>query len=381
MPHSKRNRGCESLLLIVIIVSILFLLGGWLGSKWIVDRTSERFGAPNPELSFFEKVKYSINLYFSGDTLFTPSNPENVDGITFKINQNETVFSIVGRLQQMGLIPNAELFQDLLIYAGLDTKIQEGTFKLYHRQNSLEIALTIQNPSQKMILFVILPGWRMEEISGALLSSGFSFTAEDFNQSISQANSITLSEKLRNLTSLEGFFMPGEYLFERKIPVQEFTDTILSNFLDHVDENLSASFANNGLDLYQAVILASIVEKEAMLDEEKPMIASVFLNRLQSGMRLESDPTVQYALGYESNQQSWWKNPLTFNDLSIDSPYNTYMYAGLPPTPICNPGEESLNAVANPAKTDYLFFRAACDGSGRHAFARTYEEHLNNECP
>lgn len=129
------------------------------------------------------------------------------------------------------------------------------------------------------------------------------------------------------------------------------------------------------------MILASMVQREAMVTEEQPTIASVFLNRLASGMKMESDPTVQYALGYDMLKQTWWKNPLSTNDLQTDSRYNTYRYEGLPPGPISNPGIDALRAVAFPAQTGYYYFRALCDGSGRHAFAVTFEEHLNNACP
>ena len=97
-------------------------------------------------------------------------------------------------------------------------------------------------------------------------------------------------------------------------------------------------------------------------------------------MKLESDPTVQYALGYDPEDNSWWKNPLTQADLEIDSPYNTYLYPGLPPGPIANPSVGALNAVAAPATSTYYYFRAKCDGSGEHFFAETFEEHLQNEC-
>jgi UPF0755 protein len=107
----------------------------------------------------------------------------------------------------------------------------------------------------------------------------------------------------------------------------------------------------------------------------------VFYNRLASGSRLASDPTVQYALGYNQNQGTWWTNPLSLQDLQVDSLYNTYIYNGLPPAPISNPGLAALRAVAFPAQTPYFYFRAACDGSGRHLFAQTYEEHVANECP
>ena len=110
-----------------------------------------------------------------------------------------------------------------------------------------------------------------------------------------------------------------------------------------------------------------------------PRIASVFLNRRAIGMKLDSDPTVQYALGF--NNDTWWTNPLSLADLQVDSPYNTYLNPGLPPGPICNPGLAALKAVAFPEQTPYFYFRAACDHSGRHLFAETFEQHKSNACP
>jgi UPF0755 protein len=138
--------------------------------------------------------------------------------------------------------------------------------------------------------------------------------------------------------------------------------------------------ARQGLTLYQAVTLASIVEREAVVDDERPLIAGVYLNRHRIGMKLDADPTVQYALGYQSDQQNWWKRGLTLEDLAVDSPYNTYVYTGLPPGPIASPGLDSLAAVVYPEASDYLYFRATCDGSGRHVFARTLEEQVANAC-
>lgn len=136
----------------------------------------------------------------------------------------------------------------------------------------------------------------------------------------------------------------------------------------------------SNFNLNQAIILASIIEKETIIPDEAPMIASVFINRLNAGMPLQSDPTVQYAIGYSKDKKTWWKNPLTTSDLEINSPYNTYQNNGLPPTPICNPGLNSIRAVLEPADTNYLFFRAACDGSGRHIFNVHYEDHLKAAC-
>ena len=124
-----------------------------------------------------------------------------------------------------------------------------------------------------------------------------------------------------------------------------------------------------------------MVERESVQEEEQPLIASVYLNRLKIEMKLDADPTVQYAIGYNFLQQSWWMNPLSLLDLQVNSVYNTYKYAGLPPTPIASPSLSALHAVAFPAETTYYFFRAKCDGSGFHEFAETFDEHLANACP
>jgi UPF0755 protein len=116
-----------------------------------------------------------------------------------------------------------------------------------------------------------------------------------------------------------------------------------------------------------------------VVSDERPLIAGVFLNRLVLGMKLETDPTVQYAAGQQPDG-TWWKKSLTYDDLAYPSPYNTYQVNGLPPGPIANPGMDSLRAVATPEETPFIFFRARCDGSGRHLFAVTYEEHLQNAC-
>jgi UPF0755 protein len=144
---------------------------------------------------------------------------------------------------------------------------------------------------------------------------------------------------------------------------------------------MQAGFERQGLDVYAAVTLASIVERESIDASEMPLIASVFLNRLAIGMNLDADSTAQYALGYNEGQNTWWTNPLGASDLQVESPYNTYRFPGLPPGPIANPGWNALRAVAFPAQTPYYYFRAACDGSGKHLFAETYAEHLQNACP
>ena len=163
--------------------------------------------------------------------------------------------------------------------------------------------------------------------------------------------------------------------------MDQFLDIVARNFALHITDDMRAGFAAQGLDTYQAVTLASIVERESVHDEELSLIASVFINRLNVGMTLGSDPTVQYALGYDPLEQTWWTNPLSLEDLKFDSPYNTYINAGLPPGPIASPSLEALQAVAFPEISPYYYFQATCDGSGYHTFAVTFEEHLANVCP
>jgi UPF0755 protein len=150
--------------------------------------------------------------------------------------------------------------------------------------------------------------------------------------------------------------------------------------LDHqVTPELRQQFADHGLSFYEGIALASIVEREAVIDAERPIIAGVFQNRLRDGWFLSSCPTVQYALGYRPDEETWWKPQLYFVDLEVVSPYNTYRNLGLPPAPIASPGLRSIQAAASPEETEYYFFMVNCTkNDGSHFFARTEAEHLQN---
>jgi UPF0755 protein len=180
--------------------------------------------------------------------------------------------------------------------------------------------------------------------------------------------------------SLEGFLFPDTYRIPADADAAYLVDRMLENFGQQMTPIMRQQIGAQGLSVYEAVTLASIVEREAVVNEERPLIARVFLNRLSQGMRLEADPTVQYALGYQADTDRWWKSPLTQDDLQFDSPYNTYLYAALPPSPIANPGLATLQAVAQPEEAPYLFFVADCSDTapGSHVFSETFEEHLDN---
>jgi UPF0755 protein len=180
------------------------------------------------------------------------------------------------------------------------------------------------------------------------------------------------------VNSLEGYLFPDQYFFARNTTVNKFIEELVNHFFDQITSDLIEGLHLNGLNLNQGVILASIIQREKILQEESPQIASVFYNRLSSGMKLESDPTIQYAVG--NQLVGWWKNPLVTQDFQISSPHNTYLNFGLPPTAICNPDLDSLKAAAFPLKTGYYFFQAKCDHSGAHDFFITYEEQKNHLC-
>jgi len=166
----------------------------------------------------------------------------------------------------------------------------------------------------------------------------------------------------------EGWLFPDTYRFPVGASETSIAARMLSNFKERVSGPLADSVRASGRPLSEIVVIASLVEREARTDRDRPMIAGVIENRLRKGMRLEIDATVQYARGAHAAR-------LLYRDLRVDSPYNTYRHAGLPPGPICNPGLPSLEAAARPARHDYLFYVLGKDGRN-HEFSRTYAEHL-----
>ncbi|NWG35067.1 MAG: endolytic transglycosylase MltG [Chloroflexi bacterium] len=335
------------------------------------------YGQPAAWLSLTQRVQYSAQLLWY-DGLLTRPRDANGAELSFTIQPGESINSIANNLEAMGFIRDAEAFRAYLIYSGLDTSIQAGEYKLSAAMSAIEIAHRLQDATSEEVTFVVLPGWRMEEIAASLSTSGLSIAPADFFNAVH--NPPRGYDFLSDADTAEGFLFPDSYIFSRQIAADELVNELVRRFALRLSRDIQLAFENQGLTVYQAVTLASIVEREAVRTEEAPLIASVYLNRLRIGMKLEADPTVQYALGYQADTNSWWKSPLFLNDLQVDSPFNTYVYGGLPPAPISNPGMNALNAVAYPAETSYNFFRAKCDGSGYHNFAETFEEHLRNGC-
>jgi UPF0755 protein len=366
-------------LIIILFLTLAFLcaliFGTILGVPALADR---QYGPPTPALGPFDRFTYSLRLLWYGDRLTWPLDPDGAEQ-SFTIGQGEGVPSIAVRLEETGLIRSAAAFRAYLIYTGLDTSIQAGKYQLNPALSIVDLAHELQDATPEQITFVVLPGWRMEEIAASLSTSGLEITPEEF---LAAARSAPPGlDFLPASVSTEGFLYPDVYVLPRTTTAAELVEKFLGNFSLNLTTDIHEGFARQGLDVYQAVTLASIVQREAVVADERAQIASVFHNRLRVGMKLDSDPTVQYALGFDSLQGTWWTNPLSAADLQFDSPYNTYMYTSLPPGPIANPSLSALRAVAFPAETPYYFFRARCDNSGLHDFSVTFEEHLQNGCP
>jgi len=363
--------------IILIIIIILTCIGLYLAFIVVPSRAEQIYGKPASWLTTSQRVEYSARLLWYDGLLTSPIDPQGVER-SFVIQPNESVYSIANNLDAVGLIKDAESFRAYLIYSGLDTSIQAGEYQLSPAMSAIQIAHDLQDATSEEVRFSVLPGWRMEEIAASLPSSGLPIAPEVFISAVTTpANGFDF---LSDANSAEGFLFPDTYIFSRQTTADELVNELIRHFALRLSREIQLGFESQGLTVYQAVTLASIVEKEAIQKEEASLIASVYINRLNIGMKLEADPTVQYAVGYNALQNTWWTNPISLTDLQFDSPFNTYVYAGLPPTPISNPGIEALNAVAFPAETPYYFFRAKCDGSGFHNFAVTFDEHVGNGC-
>lgn len=374
----RKNKGCATFLFVFFIIIIIF---AFIFLYSIPKKVSKDLGQPGSSLNPIQKAAIASELISDIDSLKTPL--ANVgEELDFVVSEGESVQLICLQLEQSNLIYDADVLRLYLIYTGLDRQIRAGSFKLSSSMSPIEISHELTDQNKTSIQFSILPGWRLEEIAASLPTSGLSIDPQEFLElAYNPSADLQLKIDLPAGSSLEGYLFPGIYQVSRDITVQLLLDQILERFSSTLTSDLRSAFSRQGINLHEGITLASIIQREAIIGEERPLIASVFYNRLEAGMFLETDPTVQYALGYQESSNTWWKAPLFYKDLEIISPYNTYQYPGLPPGPISNPDLSSLMAVGFPAQTSYYYFRAKCDGSQLHNFAITFEEHLANECP
>ncbi len=303
--------------------------------------------------------------------------------IRFYIAPGSSAFAIATALNDAALIRDPQLFIDFARVEGYDRRFEAGVYFLNQTQSIRQIAEILTDSSKSFIPFRTLEGSRIEELVDLIDQNGlFGFTGAEFLELVAAGSShpqdFTVWTGIPDGASLEGFMFPDTYQLPPDISPTALRDTLLRTFRERVGDTLHEAALAQDLTLYQAVTLASIIEREAVWRDEHARIASVYRNRLNIDMALEADPTVQY--GIQGARESWWPQITRADYRNVISPYNTYLHQGLPPGPIASPGLSAIHAAVFPESTDYFYFRAACDGSHYHNFAVTFDEHLQNGC-
>ena len=272
------------------------------------------------------------------------------------IPKGATPHKISKILKDSEVISSEKLFLVLIKFYGYSTKLQAGLYD-FNTKDSLNIIIQkIKNGESKNIKVTIPEGYNIKQIA-KVLSEHKICDEQKFIKSAAEQN-------------MEGFLFPNTYFLLPQMSETEIIKVMNDEFNKFWTKERQERLKQINKTERDVVILASIVEKEAVADSERPIIAGVFLNRLSKGMRLESCSTVLYAMGVN-------KERLSFEDLKFESPYNTYRYKGLPPGPICNPGAEAIDAVLYPQATDSLYF--VSKGNGTHYFSSTFEQHVKNK--
>lgn len=294
--------------------------------------------------------------------------PTPPDRIIFEVEKGQSVKEIALNLKDRGVIEKAWPF--LLGY-----KTFYSSQSLKAGEYAIELPISIKNLIQVLtegsvyLHSITVPeGLIIEEIADLLDSEGFA-EREDFIQASSNTSPIvSFDQKAENL---EGYLFPETYLFAKGTTAEELVSAMVLQFMQVFTQELKDRAAEMEMSVRDVVTLASLIEKETSLPEEKSLVSAVFHNRMSKGMKLDCDPTIIYVL----KKKGQFKDRLRTRDLTIDSPYNTYLNAGLPPGPIANPGGDSLAAALDPADVDFLYFVSKNDGS--HHFSRTFREHIN----
>ncbi|HLH20970.1 MAG TPA: endolytic transglycosylase MltG [Chloroflexota bacterium] len=299
--------------------------------------------------------------------------------VTFTVEPGQSAARIGEALQAQGLVRSAQVFRLLVEQEGVGNRLAAGEYELSPSMSTREVVAALAGGRVRRGLSVTVPeGWRAEEIAWKLnaIAPG---SGDDFLGAVYDPAGYAADLDLPAGASLEGFLFPDTYEWRPQDGGKALVGRMVNEFLRKFDARRRDKASAHGLSLRDAVTLASIVEREAVLPEERPLIAAVYYNRLALDMPLQADPTVQYALAepeVPAPGEALWKRDLSLDDLDVASSYNTYRHKGLPAGPICSPGLASLDAVAEPASTDALYFVARADGS--HVFARTLDEHLAN---
>lgn len=307
--------------------------------------------------------------YYAYSQLAPPANQSKE--AVYLVKQGETLYGISEALAKKQIVRNPQALRLLARVKGNSGQLHTGFYRFKSSMSASEILERLTTGKTEKIPYTVPEGYRIDQAAKNLDDYGLSsqrYMDLARNPSAELLATFPFLNQTSGTQSLEGYLFPDTYYLASSS--QELIQAQLHRFQEVVLPLWEQRPASHTLSLSDTIKLASIVELEGLLDRELPIIAGVFLQRLKIGMKLESDPTTEYALGWHQGPKG-----LSLKDIQINSPYNTYRYHGLPPTPIGNPGKAAIQAVLQPQKTPYLYFVARGDGS--HAFSRTYQEHLN----
>src|SRR3990172_5049016 len=313
----------------------------------------------------------------------TPAPPPSATApkpVSVSVEQGQGVIEIGDALEDAGVIDSAIQFRVVVAFLGYEKMLQAGDYEFEPDMPALQVVYRMRRGVVSPNFVTVVEGWRLEEVAGALDEKGI-ISREEFLEAAVAGNfdEFDFLRRLGPQTPLEGYLLPATYFYRRS----DTAEAVIQQMLEAMDKGFTKELRSEALDagltMHGVLTLASIIEREAKVPEERPIMAQVFLRRLRLCIALEADPTVQYAVAEDPasiEEFGYWKTELTKADLGVDSPYNTYRYGGLPPGPISAPRMDSILAVIHPADTNYLYFVARPDGS--HAFAETFEEHQRN---
>ncbi|MCI0710149.1 MAG: endolytic transglycosylase MltG [Chloroflexi bacterium] len=303
----------------------------------------------------------------------------------FTVEEGESANDVGVKLVTEGFINNGTLFARFAQFEGRDDEIRPGVYFLAESMSIPQILDELTDPIPNQIRITVRENLRREEIAALIDATEFlEFTGAEFlaatDPEVVLANGFRERYGIPIDQSLEGFLFPDTYLLDITTTAIDFRDLMLQTFTNSVTPDMEQTVTASPMTMYEVVTLASIVEREAVLPEERPTIADVYLNRLEVAQKLDADPTVQYQLANNRLDGEWWPR-ITFNDYTgVEGPYNTYIHTGLPPGPIVSPSISSIRAVIFPADTPYFYFQASCEGDGSHQFSVTFDEHLSKGC-
>ncbi len=276
----------------------------------------------------------------------------------FVVKQGESLNEITNNLKNKNFIRNKLIFYIIVKQMKLDRQIQAGSFMLSPSMDAKTIAQTLTHGTLDKWI-TLLEGWRKEEVAEEVVKN-FNIKEAEF---LAQAD--------------EGYLFPDTYLVPTEANAQKILDILKTNFDKKLTPEIRSGIAKNGLNLKEAVILASLIEREGRSANAKKEIAGILIKRLKNDWPLNIDATIQYALGYQKSENSWWKKSLTIADLKIESLYNTYNHKGLPPGPICSAGLASFKAIAEADPTTKYWFYLTGNDNKMH-YSETLEEHNQN---